>query len=105
MDSYTSYSYVTRVNLPQNMIHLFQVLTSPGKPVAAINIDAIVAFRELGKGYESLRTFPAFMKMPTPMTSKNLNYLTKKLYKAYATAAIQSTTRVALQTRKSLCYS
>jgi len=76
---------------------------SPGKPVASVNFNAIVAFRELGKGYQSLRTFAAFMNMPPPMTPKNFNYLTKKLYKAYETVAIQSTTKAACQARMALC--
>ena len=43
------------------------------------------------------------MNMPPPMTPKNFNYLTNKLYKAYETVAIQSTTRAAFQTRMNLC--
>ena len=95
------------VNISQNTIHLFKVikkiLTSPGKPVEAVNFNTIEAFRELGKGYESLRTFAALMNTPPPMMPKYFNYLTNKLYKAYETVAIQSTNRTAFQTRMNLC--
>ena len=55
-----------------SLLSLKQILTSPGKPVAAVNFNPIVAFRGFAKDYESLRTFEAFMNKPLPMTSKKL---------------------------------
>ena len=56
---------------------------SPGLNSFCINIQIVLAFREIGKGHEALKMFSSCMNMPQPMTAKSFSAVNEKLYCAY----------------------
>ena len=66
-----------------------------------INLASIIAFREMGLGYENMKSFCGMMNMPPPM---NLNAFVKastKLHGVYTDTAHESMKQASLEVKKS----
>lgn len=48
-----------------------------------VNTRMVLAFREIGRGYNALNTFTRCMNMNRPMTQKNYDNITKSLHESY----------------------
>ena len=62
---------------------------SQGKTVFEANLRAVVAFREIGKGFSGMEKFTKCMNMFS-MTNNSFSYLQKKVAKEYKNVAIVS---------------
>jgi len=60
----------------------------------------VLAFREIGNGYESIKKFCHLMNMPEPMTKKNYHALKDKLHYAYVKTARESMQEAANKIRE-----
>lgn len=58
-----------------------------------INIRAVMAFREIGRGREAMETFAAVMSMPPPIQNTSYNNIIDMLHEAYENSAIESKKR------------
>ena len=68
-----------------------------------INIRAILAFREIGKGHAGIETFCGLMNMPPPMTEATFNnIITKSMHPAYVEVASNNMKDSALNLRKQI---
>ena len=45
----------------------------PGRNAFAVNIQMVFAFREIGKGYRSMKSFTSLMNMPPPISLRSYN--------------------------------
>ena len=61
--------------------------STPGLNSFCINVQTVLAFREIGKGHEPLKTFNSCMNMPQPMTAKSFAAVNEKLSVAYEEVA------------------
>ena len=55
-----------------------------GRPFYDINLRTVIAFREIGKGYESMKNFCAIMNMPKPMTRCSYDKCIDEIHWAYS---------------------
>ena len=72
---------------------------SPGRKIWIVNTRAVIAFREIGKGYAAIDSFALCMNMPPPMTKNNFNVINKLLHMVYVEAADDCTSNAAKETR------
>ena len=61
-----------------------------GRRAYEINLCSCLVFRELGKGYNSIKVFCKLMNIPPPRDSKTYRKSFTKLYRAYTEVACQS---------------
>ena len=61
-----------------------------GKGTFEINIRAVMAFRELGKGHEAMKTFNAVMNMCPPISTRTYIDINDKIHDIYQVAANKS---------------
>ena len=76
--------------------------SSGGRPFNSINLQTVIAFREMGKGYHSMCTFTSMMNMPPPMRANAYDKINDTLYTVYNNVAEQSMHNAAEETRHSL---
>jgi len=76
------------------------VKDSRGAKTQEVNLRTMMAFREIGKGHEDMKTFTAFMNMPPPMHHKTYNELNSVLLDAYEKTATKSMENAAVETRQ-----
>lgn len=69
----------------------------PGQKCFDINIRSVLAFREIGRGYSSIKDFCKFMNMPPPMDKKSYRKSFTRLYRAYTKASRNSLSNAASQ--------
>ena len=62
-----------------------------------VNLRAMIAFREIGRGYQSILEFCKLMNMPPPMDRKSYCRSFTRLYQSYVKVAEQSMSRAAEQ--------
>ena len=79
-----------------------QTPSSGGRPFNSINLQTVIAFREMGKGYHSMCTFTSMMNMPPPMRANTYDKINDTLYTVYNNVAEQSMHNAAEETRHSL---
>ena len=63
---------------------------TPGLDRHIINLQTVLAFREIGRGYEAIKTFSACMGMPQPMTPSVYSSINDTVGLAYEAVAQQS---------------
>ena len=73
-----------------------------GKAVSCINYQMVIAFREIGQGYQGIRTFANIMNMPTPLSFPGYQLINNKLHTFYNNAASESMSNAALETKSLL---
>ena len=73
-----------------------------GKAVSCINYQMVIAFREIGQGYQGIRTFANIMNMPTPLSFPGYQLINNKLHTFYNDAASESMSNAALETKSLL---
>ena len=66
-----------------------------GRKSYEINLRSCIAFREIGRGYQSILNFCKLMNMPPPMDKKPYRKTFTKLYRAYSNVAYQSISKAA----------
>jgi len=54
-----------------------------GRKMKEVNIQTVLAFREIGHGYTGIQSFCRILNMPPPMTKTNFYNLNSKLHLAY----------------------
>jgi hypothetical protein len=64
--------------------------SKPGLNPYEINLRAVMAFREIGRGREAMSTFTAIMNMPPPLTNHSYDITNNKLHKVYKEISSQS---------------
>ena len=74
--------------------------STPGLNSFCINVQTVLAFREIGKGHEPLKTFNSCMNMPQPMTAKSFAAVNEKLSIAYEEVAKRCMQGAAEEVRK-----
>lgn len=75
-----------------------------GFNIAAINLQSVMAFREIGCGFAAMQTFSRVMNMESPMSVTTYNKMNQSLYSAYSVVALKSTTDAAVETRKTILH-
>ena len=70
-----------------------------GRSSFDVNIRAMVAFREIGKGYEGMSNFATFMNLPPPLSKTGYNKINNKLNSVYKEVAEKSCQEAAKETR------
>ena len=73
---------------------------NPGVNVAALNVQSVMAFREIGCGFTAMKTFCNVMNMESPMSLRTFQTTNTKLQDAYESAAKKSMQEAALETRQ-----
>lgn len=66
----------------------------------AVNTQMIMSFREVGKGYLSIKKFTGLLNMPPCISLQRYNAINDKLHKAYAVAAQSSTLKASKETHE-----
>ena len=66
-----------------------------GRKAYENNLRSCIAFREIGRGYQSILNFCKLMNMPPPMDKKSYRKTFTKLYRAYSNVAYQSISKAA----------
>ena len=64
--------------------------SKPGLNPYEINLRAVMAFREIGRGREAMATFTAIMNMPPPLTNHSYDITNNKLHKVCKEISSQS---------------
>lgn len=72
-----------------------------GRNTYAINTQAVLAFREIGKGFRSIKSFASLMNMPKPISLPTYNRINDMLHGAYEKVCKQSMEKAASDTAKS----
>ena len=54
-----------------------------GQKSYEINIRSIIAFREIRRGHEAMKTFTTMMNMPKPLAIASLNDINNNLHQTY----------------------
>ena len=62
----------------------------PGQKSYEINIRSVIAFREIGRGHEAMKTFTTMMNMLKPLAIASFNDINNNLYQIYIDTALQS---------------
>ena len=58
-----------------------------GKKPFEVNVRSVIAFREIGKGNEAMRTFTTIMNMPPPLSHQPYSDINLSLHNIYGKAA------------------
>ena len=66
-----------------------------GQKSHELNVSSVMAFREIGKGFENMKTFSRLMNMTEPINMKAYNVINDHLLEAYLVAADNSMSQVA----------
>ena len=66
-----------------------------GRKAYEINLSSCIAFREIGRGYQSILNFCKLMNIPPPMDKKSYRKTFTKLYRAYSNVAYQQISKAA----------
>ena len=74
---------------------------TPGPNSHCINVQTVLAFREIGKGYEAIRSFFSCMNMPPPMSPTVFSSINGKLHQGYKKVSDACLTRAANDIRSS----
>ena len=87
-----------------NFIHHLYVISPTandlrGKRPFSINTRTVVAFCEIGQGYEGLQKFGTLMNMPGSLSKSSYNDINKKLNSEYADSAKESMENAAQEVR------
>ena len=61
-----------------------------GKKPFEVNVRSVIAFREIDKGNEAIRTFTTMMNMPPPLSHQSYNDINLNLHNIYEKAAKES---------------
>ena len=61
-----------------------------GKKPFEVNVRSVIAFREIDKGNEAIRTFTTMMNMPPPLSHQSYNDINLNLHYIYEKAAKES---------------
>ena len=72
---------------------------TPGPKGYSVNTQAVLAFREIGKGYDAIKSFCTCMGMPQPFMPKVFMSIVDKLKTAYESIASKSMKCGAAETR------
>ena len=64
--------------------------SKPGSNPYEINLRAVMAFREIGRGNEAMSTFTTIMNMPAPLSNHSYDLTNNKLHKVYKEISSQS---------------
>ena len=67
----------------------FQEKDSRGQKWYEINIRSIIAFREIGRGHEAMKTFATMMNMTKLLTIASFNDINNNLHQTYLDTALQ----------------
>eukprot|EP00112_Aurelia_sp_Birch-Aquarium-sp1_P005886 Seg1664.3 transcript_id=Seg1664.3/GoldUCD/mRNA.D3Y31 product="hypothetical protein" protein_id=Seg1664.3/GoldUCD/D3Y31 len=67
-----------------------------------LNVRSVLAFREIGRGYEGMQTLAIFMNLSPPVTRSKYDAINKKLHVALEETAVESCQKAAKETRQSL---
>ena len=70
-----------------------------GKKPLEVNVRSLVAFREIGRGYEAMNTFTTLLNMPQPMAKTTYNDINVKLHPYYVKTAEESMKAAAEEVR------
>ena len=85
---WTKYIYTSKeVNIPGQS----------GQKSHELNVRSVMAFREFGKGFESMETFSRIMNMTKPINIKAYNAINDHLLEAYLVAADNSMSQAAIK--------
>ena len=85
---WTKYIYTSKeVNIPGQS----------GQKSHELNVRSVMAFREFGKGFESMETFSRIMNMTKPINIKAYNAFNDHLLEAYLVAADNSMSQAAIK--------
>ena len=90
------YNLVLNVMTVTGHINSFLPLNSnfqrkiPGQKSYEINIRSVIAFREIGRGHEAMKTFTTMMNMLKPLAIASFNDINNNLYQIYIDTALQS---------------
>ena len=72
----------------------------PGQKSHELNVRSVMAFRdEIGKGFESMKTFSRLMNMTEPINIKAYNAINDHLSEAYLVAADNSMSQAATEVK------
>ena len=74
-------------------------LLVPGPLPFKINIQTVLAFREIGKGYQAMRDFSSYMNFPPPLSKFCYNQTNSLLYDCYKEVAEASCKNAADEVR------
>ena len=78
---WTKYIYTSKeVNIPGQS----------GQKSHELNVRSVMAFREIGKGFESMKTFSRLMNMTEPINIKAYNPINNHVLEAFLVAADNS---------------
>ena len=67
-----------------------EMKNSPGRNMQDVNLRAVLAFREIGRGHEAMKMFASCMNMPLPMAYKSYAAINDLLLDAYKESANES---------------
>ena len=73
----------------------FQEKDSRGQKSYEINIQLVIAFQEIGRGHEAMKTFTAMMNIPKPLAIASFNNINNNLHQTYIDTALRSMKSVA----------
>ena len=73
----------------------------PGRNAFAVNIQMVLAFGEIGKGYRSMKSFTSLMNIPPPISLRSYNRINDTLHNTYITVSNQSMVNAAQNTANS----
>ena len=74
--------------------------STPGVLTASVSFQVVTAFRETGKGYQSICKFAAVMNMPSPMNVKNYIAINNNLLNIYNEVASTSMSTASNETKE-----
>jgi hypothetical protein len=75
-----------------------------GQSPYEVNLVSIVAFREIGVGYDGIKNFCGVMNMPHPMSKTAFQKLSKTVHINYVNVANESMRQAALEVRKDVLH-
>ena len=71
-----------------------------GQKSHELNVRSVMAFREIGKGFESMKIFSRLMNMTGPINAKAYNAINDHLLEAYLVAADNSMSQAATEVKE-----
>ena len=75
---------------------------SRGQKSFEVNIRSVIAFREIGRGHEAMKTFSSMMNMPKPLAIASFNDINNNLHQTYIDTALDSMKSAANEVRTSI---
>ena len=88
---WTKYIYTSKeVNIPGQS----------GQKSHELNVRSVMAFREIGKGFESMKTFSRLMNMAEPINIKTYNAINDHLLEAHLVDADSSMSQAATEVKE-----